>query len=367
MHRSLRLLLLPALILACGQEPSGEPTPLIDGVHAPLVLTEQAQLDKPPAYSGNRFLAGWWPGRRSRDPSQLNVADRVVLEAVFLDGRERRLATRMDVLEAAPDATFGVRVGGVELPPPPLARDAEVPLPGGLPLGRLPIELDLRGARVRIEAAGFGHAWPPGEVQLSATAILQGGYSAVDFPRRQVGPATLVGTFEPPAEPEPDQRFAVILETDRSEPDTAFEWRGDKGAGRARRLRLDLPDGFLRIRLLAQVIDLPGPIARWKLGQIVPCAIQISRRASARYENQPLRDRVQAALDQLFVPIQFEAVHHGVPRQGIDEVPRLLAQFFTVSLEQVRSAGVAPPGYLPLDRGIYATEIAPPSGVDTRQ
>ena len=212
MHRSLRLLLLPALILACGQEPSGEPTPLIDGVHAPLVLTEQAQLDKPPAYSGNRFLAGWWPGRRSHDPPQ------------------------------------------------PLARDAEVPLPGGLPLGRLPIELDLRGARVRIEAAGFGHAWPPGEVQLSATAILQGGYSAVDFPRRQVGPATLVGTFEPPAEPEPDQRFAVILETDRSEPDTAFEWRGDKGAGRARRLRLDLPDGFLRIRLLAQGL---GPAGRW--------------------------------------------------------------------------------------------------------
>ena len=260
MRRSFRLLLLPALLLACGRETSDEATPLVDGVHAPLVLTEQALLDKPPAYSGNRFLAGWWPGGRGRDPSQLNVADRVVLEAVFLDGRQRRLATRMDLRQAQPGATFGVRVGGVELPSQPLVRDAEVPLPGSLPLGRLPIELDLGGARVEMHAAGFGHAWPPGKLELSAATIVQGGYSAIDFPRRLTGPATLVGAFEPPAEPETDQRFAVILETDRGDPETAFEWRAVDGPGRARRLRLDLPAGFVRIRLLAQGL---GPAGRW--------------------------------------------------------------------------------------------------------
>ncbi len=258
-----RLLLLPALVLACGREaPPGDATPLVDGRNAPLVLTESALLDKAPAYSGNRFLSGWWPGRRDGSSGEVNVGDRVVLEAVFLDDRERRLATRLEILEAGPGATFGVRIAGVELPPQPLVPDAEVPLPGGLPLGRLPIELDLRGARVAIRAAGFGHAWQAGAVDLTEAAIVQGGYSAIDFPRRLRSSAILVGRFEPPADPEPDQRFAVLIDTDAGGSEVAFEWRpgGWRDLLGPRRLRLPLPAGFTRIRLLAQGL---GPAGRW--------------------------------------------------------------------------------------------------------
>ena len=262
MRRGRLQLLLPALLLACGPEaPDEEATPLVDGLHAPLVLTESAVLEMPPADSPNRFVSGWWPDRRGTSLRQTNAGDRVVLEAVSLDGRERRLVTRLRILGADPGATFGVRVADVELPPQRLVPDVEVPLPGGLPLGRLPIELDLRGARVIVEAAGFGHAWRPGEVRLSPTEIVQGGYSAIDFPRRLGRPATLVGRFEPPPEPEPDHRFAVIVETDDGEGELAFEWRSDsRGASRTRELRIPLPAGFVRVRLLAQGL---GGAARW--------------------------------------------------------------------------------------------------------
>jgi hypothetical protein len=262
MHpRRHRLLLAFALALACGREtPPGDVVPLVDDLHAPLVLTESARLEKPPSDSGNRFLRGWWPGSRSAAPSQVSVGHRVVMEAVFLDGRERRLSTDLQILEATPGATFGVQVAGRELPPQPLVPDAEVPLPGGLPLGRLPIELDLRGARVEVHAAGFGHAWPTGELDLAAEAIVQSGYSAIDFPRRLAEPATLVGHFEPPTDPEPDQRFAVMVSTDREWAEPAFEWQPERRGGSPRALRIRLPAGFVRIRLLAQGLGAP---ARW--------------------------------------------------------------------------------------------------------
>ena len=262
MRRGRLPLMLPALLLACGPAaPTEEATPLVDGLHAPLVLTESAFLEMPPSDSPNRFVSGWWPDRRSTSLRQTNAVDRVVLEAVFLDGRERRLATRLRILESEPEATFGVRVAGVELPPRQLVPDLEVPLPGGLPLGRLPIELDLRGARVIVDTASLGHAWRPGEVRLSPAEILQGGYSAVDFPRRLERPATLVGRFEPPPQPDPDQRFAVIVETDEGDGEVAFEWLPDqRRASRPRELRIPLPAGFVRVRLLAQGL---GGAARW--------------------------------------------------------------------------------------------------------
>ena len=237
--------------------------PLVDGRHAPLILTESAQLEPPPAYSGNRFLTGWWPWRRGGAIWQANVSDRAVLEAVFLDGRERRLVTRLEIGEAEPGATFGVRVAGIDLPPQPLVRDAEVELPGGLPLGRLPIELDLRGAHVMILAAGFNHAWKAGEIDLADDLIVQGGYSAIDFPRRLAEPASLFGRFEPPARPEPDQRFAVLVETDAGGSAVAFEWRPGGWRDRLgpRRLRLPLPAGFVTVRLLAQGL---GGTGRWR-------------------------------------------------------------------------------------------------------
>jgi hypothetical protein len=258
-----RLLLLSALLLACGPgTPPDEVAPLVDGRHAPLILTESSMLEMPPSYTGNRFLAGWWPWRRRGSTWQVNVGDKALLEAVFLDGRERRLSMLLEIGEAEPQAMLGVRVAGSELAPVPLQPEIEIPLPGGLPRGRLPIELDFAGARVSIQAAGFGHTWQPGEVDVSEEMIVQGGYSAIDFPRRLVEPATLVGRFEPPSETEPDQRFAILIETEEEGGEVAFEWRpGERtsllGSGD---FRLDLPAGLVRVRLLAQGL---GGACRW--------------------------------------------------------------------------------------------------------
>lgn len=259
-----RFLLLPALLAAaCGpQAPPDGAKPLLDERYAPLVLTESAKLAQPPDYSANRFVSGWWPWRRRGATWQANVGDRPVLEAVFLDGRERRLITWLDVSEASPGATFGVRVAGIDLPPQLLVPNAEVELPPGLPLGRLPIELDLRGSHVAALAVGLGHAWPAGEVELAEARIVQGGYSAIDFPRRSSEPATLFGRFEPPGEPELDQRFAVLVETDGGGSEVAFEWRpgGQPRRSGPRRFQVPLPAGFVRVRLLAQGL---GAAGRW--------------------------------------------------------------------------------------------------------
>lgn len=255
------LLLLAALLPACGRElPPGEATPLVDGVHAPLVLTERALLAMPPDVSANRFVSGWWPGRRDAPARQINTGERAVLEAVFLDGRERRLNTRMDVLEAAEGAAIGVRVAGIELPPVPLVRDLEVPLPADLPLGRLPIELHLGDSKVAVFAAGFGHAWPAGEVEATPESIVQGGFSAIDFPRRLTAPAVLAGRFEPPAEPEEDQRFALLVDSDAGDSEVGFEWRAAERRGGGA-FEVELPAGFVRVRLLAQGL---GPAGRWR-------------------------------------------------------------------------------------------------------
>ncbi len=46
----------------CGREPRARL--LLDGNHAPDVLTEQRRLAYPPSLGGNRFLNGWWPWLR---------------------------------------------------------------------------------------------------------------------------------------------------------------------------------------------------------------------------------------------------------------------------------------------------------------
>ena len=46
----------------CGREPQARL--LLDGNHAPDVLTEQRRIAYPPSLGGNRFLNGWWPWLR---------------------------------------------------------------------------------------------------------------------------------------------------------------------------------------------------------------------------------------------------------------------------------------------------------------
>ena len=61
------------MFFSCSREPCS-PAPvaagnlsarlLLDGDHAPDVLTEQRRIAHPPSLGGNRFLNGWWPWLR---------------------------------------------------------------------------------------------------------------------------------------------------------------------------------------------------------------------------------------------------------------------------------------------------------------
>jgi hypothetical protein len=75
-------LLLPILgLAACGGPPTDRLHPLLDGSHAPDVLTENRPIAKPPATDGNRFLQGWWRVRRQGPIRLLPLARGARIEA----------------------------------------------------------------------------------------------------------------------------------------------------------------------------------------------------------------------------------------------------------------------------------------------
>ncbi|TNF79052.1 MAG: hypothetical protein EP299_03410, partial [Acidobacteria bacterium] len=260
-------LLLPVLgATSCGRPTTDRLHPLLDGLHAPDVLTESRPIAKPPATDGNRFLQGWWRVRRQGPIRLLPLARGARIEAVSLDRRERSLLMKNRVIEAAADAKVGIEVAGGERVFIPLTEPLEVVLPADLPLGRFPITLHYpEGSHVVIDDAEFETALPPGEVIFEDRDIVQSGSSMIDFVRRTEAMATLVGSFVPPRGARADQEFVLLVERDGEEPETAFEWSGGGWSwfGRAKHFEVALSEGpgFVRIRLLARG---QGPAARWR-------------------------------------------------------------------------------------------------------
>src|SRR5690242_14395125 len=137
-----RSLLLGVLLLAgCGRPEPGVRL-LLDGEHAPDVLTEQRRIAQPPSLGGNRFLEGWWPwiyeGQLAL--SQQAPDRRVRLEVTHLSGGPRRLT--LDVIRPMPGRSVRVHAAGRDLGSVPLTDPVEVTLPADLPLGRIPVDLD---------------------------------------------------------------------------------------------------------------------------------------------------------------------------------------------------------------------------------
>jgi arylsulfatase A-like enzyme len=260
-------LLLPILgLAACGGPPTDRLHPLLDGSHAPDVLTENRPIAKPPATDGNRFLQGWWRVRRQGPIRLLPLARGARIEAVSLDGRKRELLVKNRVIEAEQDATVGIEVAGRKLGSLPLTEPLQVSLPADLPLGRFPITLYYpQGSHVVVDDAEFRTALPPGEVIFKEGEIVQSGSSMVDFVRRTEGTTTLVGSFVPPRGARADQEFVLLVERDGEEPRTAFEWNRGRWSwfARTRSFEVDLGEipGFVRIRLLARG---QGPAASWR-------------------------------------------------------------------------------------------------------
>jgi len=260
-----RLLPILAGALLCGLTAGCEREPelrlLLDGNHAPDVLTEQRRIAHPPSLAGNRFLNGWWPWlhdeRLVLSPPRPNATVR--MEVVDLDGEPRTLL--LDVLQEAPGRSVRVRAAGRDLGAFPLTDPVQVRLPAGLPLGRVPVDLEFDWGSRGVLAAGLRPTLPAGKVRLEGADVLQSGDSLVDFVRRVSGGETLVGAFVPPGSPRRGQRFELIVEREPDRPLQHFSWP----AADRRQQRIALPvgdgPGFVRVRLLARG---QGAAGRWR-------------------------------------------------------------------------------------------------------
>ncbi|MFL6199963.1 MAG: sulfatase-like hydrolase/transferase, partial [Thermoanaerobaculia bacterium] len=260
MRLTASLLLLGYLVLCAGCRQGPELRLLLDGRHAPDVLTEQRRIALPPSLGGNRFLNGWWPwlydGRLAL--SQPAPGKTVRMEVVNLGGGSRTLL--LDLIREMPGRSVRVTAAGRDLGTFPLTDPVEVKLPGDLPLGRVPVDLDFEWGARGVLAAGMGSARPAGGVRLEGKDVLQSGDSLVDRVHRVSGGETLVGTFVPPGDPRPGQSFELLVEREPGRPVQRLAWTAAEGK---REIVLPVGDqpGFVRVRLLAHG---PGPAGRWE-------------------------------------------------------------------------------------------------------
>ncbi len=269
--------LLPTLALAfsigaCGgRETAGPVRLLVDGEHAPDVLTERRDVASPPALGGNRFLTGWWPWRNEGTLVLSPIVQGARMEIVHLDapGAGRRRTLALDLLQAAPDRKVRVKAAGRNLGAFPLTDPVEIPLPDELPVGRVLVELSFEEGSRGVVAAAVRPSLPEGRVRVRDADLIQSGDSLVDLVQPVFtggGEETLVGAFVPPAEPEPGQRFVLTLEREDGSPIRRFSWSPSlwNRLRGTRDFALPLGEdvgGFVRVRLQAYG---KGPAGRWQ-------------------------------------------------------------------------------------------------------
>ena len=258
-HSFLAGTLLCGLIAGCDRGP--ELRLLLDGNHAPDVLTEQRRIARPPSLSGNRFLNGWWPwlydGRLVLASPRPRATVR--MEVVNLGGGPRTLL--LHVIQQVPGRMVRARAAGRELGAFPLTDPVQVNLPAGLPLGRVPVDLEFDWGSRGVLAAGIRPSLPVGKVRLEKADVLQSGDSLVDFVRRVSGGETLVGTFEPSGPLRRGQRFELLVEREPDRPVQRLSWSAPERRERRIALSVGSAPGFVRVRLLARG---QGPAARWR-------------------------------------------------------------------------------------------------------
>ncbi len=311
------------LSLACARGP--EVRLLLDGRHVPDVLTEQRRIAPPPSLGGNRFLTGWWPWRHEGRLVLSSPAHRarVRLEVVNLGGGSRTLL--LDVLQPAPDRRVRVRAAGRDLGEFPLTDPIQIPLPADLPMGRLPVDLEPDWGIRGVLGAGLSSALPAGKARVEGADVLQTGDSLVDLVRRVRGGETLVGTFEPPEDARPGQRFELIVERELDRPLQRFVWTGGDD-----RRRIELPvgegPGLVRVRLLARG---PGPAGRWvRLGLAggEDSSRSTEQRAAASPEAPPSGPRPRLVILYVMDALRADAVGHLAGRPDLSPTYDRLAR-----------------------------------------
>lgn len=292
MKKSALLLLLPLLLPfflavllagACSPGPKGEVRPLVDDEQAPDVLTERKEISNPPALGGNRFLSGWWPWKEGGTLVLSPISAQARMQIVQLERRERTLV--LDLLQAAPARKVKVRAGGRDLGAFPLTDPVEIPLPVELPLGRATIEMSFEEGARGVVAAAVRPTLAEGRVRRKGADLVQYGSSMVDLVRPVSGGEVLLGSFIPPRDARPGQRFDLVVEREDGSPIRRYTWtpsfwnrmRGE----RSFEYRLGNLQGFVRVRLSARGEGGPG---RWKNLRLVGGAVAAPKPAVQKAE-----------------------------------------------------------------------------------
>ena len=327
--QALRIPSLLLILTAAGcAGPSGPVRPLLDGEHAPDVLVEQREVARPPATGGNRFLSGWTPwrteGRVVLSPAAPGQSAR--LEVVHLERRARTLV--IDFHGSTPAGTrVRVKAGGRDLGAFVLTDPLEVPLPfGKMPPGRVAVDLSFEPGDIAVAAAAVRPFLPAGEARVEGTDLVQSGSSIVDLVRPVAGARALAGTFVPPADPRPGQRFELAVEREDGTVAGRFTWTPGFFRRWRGRQRFELPvsgaGSFVRVRLQASGT---GPAGRWEgLGWTGGEGGGIPRPADLTVERSaaPPRLVVVYVMDAL----RADAVGHLGGRPGVSPVLDRLAR-----------------------------------------
>jgi hypothetical protein len=247
---------------------------------APIeVLVESDRFAPPPSAAGNRFDAGWQVRRLSGGEALLPVAGSGRLLAVNLGEEEPRTLTLDFAREGLPEGgRLSVRTGDRELAQATLhagAMPLRVRLPEDLPVGEVPLDL-VFGQAAQAGVPALYHAWltpalPAGGARVDGADVVMAGNCLVYLRCQLAGQEALVGTFVPPADARPGQRFELSVERPDGTPIRRFGWRPSfwnrlRGA-RTFELPLRGARGPVRVRLISRAGDAGsagGGPGRWR-------------------------------------------------------------------------------------------------------
>jgi hypothetical protein len=229
------------------------------------------------AASTSRFGAGWVVRQAHGETWRVPAAPVVQLEVVNLRPGLARTVT-LRGFELAPPGGRQVRL---RIPDRELARVAlrlplALRLPEDLPVGRVVLDLVLEGGGsdwgIGVASATVTPALPAGKVRREGDDVLAAGNVLVEVTHEVAGGDVLAGSFVPPAEPRPGQRFDLAVERPDGTPIRRFSWSPSfwDRFRNERRIELPLRDArdFIRVRLLSR--GSPGdPPARWRRLRLV--------------------------------------------------------------------------------------------------
>jgi arylsulfatase A-like enzyme len=251
--------------------------PLLE-VAPPSVLVESANLGRPTARQGSRFLSGWAPLGRgpAGGPPAYRMGSTATLELVALGpapGAALAPAPAL-TLRLAGDSPRGgriaVEVAGRAMGSVAIADPLRIPLPTRLARGRTTVRLEVEEGEPPVVARGALQPAPPsGAVSLEGGAVVLAGRSEAEFLLPAAAGLALTGRFVPPAATAGDASFRATLDRVDGAPGESLVWTPGPGSrlpgARAFRLAVAPPADpgarFVRLRLEARG---DGGAARWE-------------------------------------------------------------------------------------------------------